>query len=69
MPVGKYLAAYLKTNGLGYTELAKKVEYDTSNLYKLIQGGGNTVSLTSAYRMARNLGVTIEEMIEFKGEN
>lgn len=68
MAVGNFLRDYRKRNQLGLTQLANIIEYDPSNLNRLLHGKIRNVKDNQVYRFAKKLGVTVEEIMEYEGE-
>lgn len=68
MALGKFLEAYRKTHQLSITELAERLDYNQGNLSRLLHSNKKSITLASACRMAKNLGVTIDEMVAYEDD-
>lgn len=58
-----YLLQYFNRHRLTYNELARRLDYDPGNLYRLLTIEDRSVKAATACKFAQRLGITVEELM------
>lgn len=63
MSPAPYLEAFRRRHGMTYLQLAAHIDYDPGNLYRLIHKETYELRASTAYKIAKRLGITVEELL------
>jgi transcriptional regulator with XRE-family HTH domain len=66
--LGKRIAEIIKGKGLKTREVAHDADMDVENLRKYIKGK-QEMKITTMLKISKSLGVTVNELFSFYGEN
>jgi transcriptional regulator with XRE-family HTH domain len=68
MSIGHHLEAYRLQKGLNYKELSAELRLDPGNVCRLVHGQQRWLAPFTICRLARHLGITVEELIGYEPE-
>lgn len=63
MSPAPYLEAFRRRNNMTYLQLAHHIDYDPGNLCRLIHKKTYELRASTAYKIAKRLGITMEELL------